>query len=372
LENKFLKVSVSSSGTLNILDKQSGQCYENMLSFEDNADIGDGWFHGSAINDETFYSYSCPTNVSVVHNGPEMAAMQIETIMTLPQEFTYSQMKRSSVRENLKIKTLITLTKDSQYLKVQTTVDNIVKDHRLRVIFPTAVNADSYLTDSVFDVVQRNIAIDKRNYLKKELETDAKPQQSWTAISDGKRGMAVISSGLYETAVSDEPQKPIKLTLFRSTRKTVFTEGEPNGQLQKQLTFNYLLIPLTGTIDRVRMFKEAQRLGYGIKTVQVSQPEIDLLASGGNLPANDGLLELSDAVLTSVSKFNDKVEVRFFNPNESKSDAVLKLSKQHLAQFKSACKVDNDGNPKDKPISITNGKVKIQILPKEVITLELK
>lgn len=369
LENEFLKVAVLPNGTLNILDKQSGQCYENLLCFEDNADIGDGWYHGLAVNDETFYSSACSANVSVVHNGPEMASIKIENEMSLPQEFIFSQMKRSPVRKDLNISTVITLTEDSKYLEVQTTVYNIIKDHRLRVVLPTSAKAESYLTDSVFDVIERKIALSKDNHLNLELDTDTKPQQSWTAISDGTRGLAVASLGLYETAVSDEPEKPIKLTLFRSTQKTVHTSGEPNGQLQKQLKFKYLIMPISGKIDRLSIFHKAQQLGYSIKTVQLLSNELKNLNIAKNLPAQDGLLEIKGAVLTSLSKFDNKPEIRFFNPADEKAVAMLKLGSKYSSLFKNACKVDNQGNPKDKPTQIDSDILKVNMQPKEIGTI---
>ena len=36
--------------------------------------------------------------------------------------------------------------------------------------------------------------------------------------------------GLLETAVRDQPERPLALTLFRATRRTVMTDGQPQGQ----------------------------------------------------------------------------------------------------------------------------------------------
>ena len=41
----------------------------------------------------------------------------------------------------------------------------------------------------------------------------------------------MVSTGLLESAVRDLPERPLALTLFRATRRTVFTDGEPGGQL---------------------------------------------------------------------------------------------------------------------------------------------
>jgi dipeptidase D len=63
-----------------------------------------------------------------------------------------------------------------------------------------------------------------------ELEVEMKPQQTWTAVYDARRGLAVIAPGQLESAVRDLTERPIALTLFRGTRRTVLTDGEPGGQ----------------------------------------------------------------------------------------------------------------------------------------------
>ena len=52
MSNGILGVSIESNGTLTVSDQRSGQTYSRLLTFEDRADIGDGWFHGIAANDQ--------------------------------------------------------------------------------------------------------------------------------------------------------------------------------------------------------------------------------------------------------------------------------------------------------------------------------
>ncbi|MCX7669174.1 MAG: glycoside hydrolase family 38, partial [Anaerolineae bacterium] len=54
LENEHLAVTVEPNGTLTLLDKRAGRVYSRLLTFEDRADIGDGWNHGVALNDQIF------------------------------------------------------------------------------------------------------------------------------------------------------------------------------------------------------------------------------------------------------------------------------------------------------------------------------
>ncbi len=59
------------------------------------------------------------------------------------------------------------------------------------------------------------------------------------------RGLAIISTGLLESAVCDLPDRPLALTLFRR-RDAVGRPDEPGGQLQGALRFRYWIVPLTG------------------------------------------------------------------------------------------------------------------------------
>ena len=70
MENESLAVSIETGGTLALTDKRSGQTYRRLLTVEDRADIGDGWFHGIAVNDEAWTSAACPAGVALVHDGP--------------------------------------------------------------------------------------------------------------------------------------------------------------------------------------------------------------------------------------------------------------------------------------------------------------
>ncbi len=67
--------------------------------------------------------------------------------------------------------------------------------------------------------------------------------------------------------MSDLPERPIGLTLFRATRRTVMTDGEPNGQLQGDLRFRYWIAPLAGEPDRAALCRLGQRLEGGLRAV---------------------------------------------------------------------------------------------------------
>ena len=186
MENEYLRVTVEANGTLTVLDKRSGETYRRLLTFEDCADIGDGWYHGQAVNDQVYVSTASAAAVALVHNGPQVATFRVRTTMAVPAELHFDdRMSRSAELVNLVIDSLITLRAGADRVEVETTVHNVALDHRLRVLFPSGAAADTYLSDTPFDVVERPIALRADNHLYRELEVETKPQMSWTAVFDG-------------------------------------------------------------------------------------------------------------------------------------------------------------------------------------------
>ena len=76
------------------------------------------------------------------------------------------------------------------------------------------------------------------------------PQQNWVAIAGTKTGLALLAPGQYESGVLDQPDRPLCVTLFRSFRKAVFTDGNEGGQIQGSHNFNLGLAPFVSSRTR--------------------------------------------------------------------------------------------------------------------------
>ncbi len=194
-----------------------------------------------------------------------------------------------------------------------------------------------------------------------------------TAVHGGGRGLAVVAAGLLESAVRDLPDHPIALTLFRGTRTTVFTNGEPGGQLRERLGFDYQLVPLAGPPDRVQLTEMGQRMLAGIRAVQLTQQDIDIHSRGGDLPPTAGFLHISGpAVTSSVRQVDKQLELRMFNPSEKTVRAKIDLSGSPAPApaLSRVQKVDFEGNTLDKGAD-ADGAAEVTLKPKEIVTLRL-
>jgi hypothetical protein len=369
MENEALRVAIEPDGMLTISDKSSGQIYKRLLTFEDCADIGDGWNHGPVLNDARYFSPGNRTAIALLSNGRYKATFRVRTTMELPEEFDFAEMGRSEHMTGMVIDSLVTLLAGSERVEVETTVHNTVKDHRLRVLFPSGTSAQTYIADSPFDVVERPIALRADNYLYREPEIEPKPQQTFTAVFDALRGLAVMSTGLYESGVVDQPERPLALTLFRATRKTVGTNGEPGGQVQGELHFKIWIAPLSGEPDRARLLRWGQQLSGGTRAVYLNAVDTRRFRGESPLPAEDGFLTVAGAaVLTSLRQTPDGLEARLLNPNETQSEVTLKVKGLQTAQG-----VDFEHHAVGKSVRVDplRGEAVLSLRPKQILTVRV-
>lgn len=374
MANEHVLVEIQANGTLTLTDKRTGRIYRHLLTFEDAADIGDGWYHGMAVNDQVFASTACWAQVALVHNSPLLTTFRIRTAMSLPRGLDFERMQRADDFVDVVIDSLVTLRLGQDYVEVKTTVENTADDHRMRVLLPSGAKAETYLTDSQFDVVERPIALRQDNHLYGELEVETRPQQSWTAVYDAQGGLAVISDGLLESAVRDLPERPIALTLFRSTGRTVGTTGEPDGQMRGSLTFNYWIVPLQGEPDRTRLCELGQGISAGLKVAQLRPQDVALYRAERSLPSRAGFLRLvGRAVITSIRQLNGALEVRMFNPLDETITATLAATDwpAGIPRPGRVCRVDLESNSLGDPQPMEL-ETSITLKRKQIVTLRLE
>jgi alpha-mannosidase len=146
------------------------------------------------------------------------------------------------------------------------------------------------------------------------LDTETRPQISWTAFSDGHAGLAVVSRGLPESAVIDRADRPIALTLLRAFRKAVFSGDNIGGQIQGTHIFRYDLVPFSGQIPVTKLFIQGQRINSPVRQTTLHPADLATaptkrLPRSYSFAAADG-----DAVVTSIQRQDNSRVMRVFNP----------------------------------------------------------
>ena len=373
LENEHLIVTVNDNGSLTLYDKRSHQTYDRLMIFEDRADIGDGWYHGVAVNDQIISSTAAHAEVAVITDGGQKGVLRITNRLQVPRDFVFeTTMRRSSETAELAIQTDVTLRAHADHVELKTVIDNQIKQHRIRVLFESGVEANTYKADTPFDVVTREIALPDQNHIWRELAVETRPQQNWTAIHDAQRGLAVVSPGLPESAVRDDPKRTLALTLLRGFKRTVFhewPEGQPGGQSLGRHEFNYRLVPLAGAPDATRLTHLAQITAAGSRAIQVLAKN-QAAADDRKTPPSAGQLTLKPnrTIVNSLRHHPEKayVELRLHNPNEAE---VAEQVTYHQP-LKAAWLTDFDGN-KLSDLPVDGAAVTVKLAPYKIATIAL-
>ncbi len=369
LDNGRLRVSVAADGTLELLDHGGGATYRGLLGLEDSGDVGDGWHFEAPANNRVVGSAGAEVSVAVVEDGPLQATLEVTTTLRVPAAHDRHAQRRSADTVELPVTHRVTLRAGERRLHVACTVDNTAEDHRLRVLFPTDAAVDRYLVDSPFDAVERPVGLPAEASAWRENAYEMSPQQSWTAAWDGSRGLAVVAAGLMETCVRDLPDRPVALTLFRATRRTPFTEGEPDGQLPGPMRFDFTIEPLAAAPDAVALTEAGQALNAGPQTVQHRGSRSGFwhrpagLASSGSAALLDG-----PVVLSSLRRVADGVEARLFNPGAEPAAFSLKMSPPAAAAPATAQRVDSESTPLAEPFALEAGTLNATLGPKAFAT----
>ena len=326
LRNEFIEVSAAPDGTLSLTDLKSGSAYPGLLTLEDTADIGDGWFHGIALRDRAFLSTGGDVSFGITENGPLLARLQIRVEWLVPAGFDRARGERDQQLNPLVVEHLVTLRKGDLHIQIDTTVHNQVRDHRLRVLFPTGLSkARQFSADTPFDAVERPVQLRADNHLMREIQVEMTPQQNWVAITDGQHGLAAVAPGQYESAVLDQPDRPLCVTLLRAFRRAVMTDGNEGGQIQGTHRFRMALKPFSGGVPTAELFQLAQSIAAPVRFVSIETPELaegttQPVASLEKRPSVEGAVVLSASYL----KRGQEWVFRVFNP--SGEPAKVRLS----------------------------------------------
>ncbi len=325
-ENEYISLKINKDGTINITDKLTNTSYNNLLSFIDDGEVGDGWFHRKPIRDRAVTSRGNRIIIEKISDGPCSCEFEITTIMSVPDSLCIAKngIHRNSIFKDLKISIAIIFTKTNPWVDVKITVYNTVKDHRLRMRIPTGITTDFYEADQAFCFVNRKTGFDRTTGEWKESDLAEKAFSSIALKRDDTKGFAIMSAyGVHEMAALDDKDGTLIFTLFRSFEKTFLTTGQPDGQLNMPLEYSFRFLPLNNDIKNSDLIKIKDCLQTGIRCV--TEPVMKSFEP----KLQNALFELkSDNIVLSVIK----------TPENGKKNSIVARfvnysHKQAFAQF---------------------------------------
>lgn len=380
LENEFLRVIVNSEGTFDLTDKRRGETYYGLHYFEDRGENGDAWKHIPPMYDEIILSKGASAKIALIDNGPVFAQIKIEITMNLPEEVLPQKPKmiveeaepavafRSKKTVPFVITSYLKLKKGSDVLEIETHINNNVKDHRLRVLFPSNIlDAEISASDCPFDVVERQIKLEDTSGWKEQAYS-THPQQHFVDVSNGENGIAILSEGLPEFAVIDDSQRTIAITLLRCLGRSIGEDwGQQGAQCLRPHVFRYAIYPHAGQWDKAEVFRKSLEFQTPLKATQ------SIKYSKGNLPKHLSFMEVipSNIIVSALKKSEDGSSfiLRLYNPTKKIISSTIKFPFKKII----SASIVNSLEETIEELKISGGGLIMYDIPmKKIMTLKIK
>ncbi len=261
MANNNIAVDIHPDGSYTITDKRSGQVFAGLGIYENCGDIGNEYVFRQPDGDTALTTRGLPASIRLVENEPYRVTYEIvhewEVPASADELFTEEKRKmvpfrkrqagRSSSTIPLRIVTRLSLEQSGEGVLVSTSFNNQAKDHRLRVLFPTGLDANTHLADSIFEAAERD-TVPAEEWVN---PSNAQHQQAFVSVSghsaaSGKNaGLTIANKGLNEYEVLQDGSNTIAITLLRSVSELgdwgVFPT--PEAQCTGEQTVEYAILP---------------------------------------------------------------------------------------------------------------------------------
>lgn len=260
------------------------------------------------------------------------------------------------------IRTVITLNRAGKGVEIEATFNNQAKDHRLRAMFPSDLNASVHQVDSMFEVAQRGNepASEWTN------PSNAQHQQAFVDVSEAGAGLTVANFGLNEYEVLRDGRNTIAITLLRSTGEL----GDwgyfptPEAQCLGESTVRMELIPHGGNGISSGAYTEAYQFQIPWMAKQTGVHEGSLSACYSLIKWESKELAFSSMKLNPES--NDMM-LRWYNMSAQETELSLNHGLESPRIYTSDI-LETEGS--DMTLNVNaDSNLSLPVKPYEIITL---
>ncbi|MHA1682937.1 MAG: glycosyl hydrolase-related protein [Promethearchaeota archaeon] len=390
-ENEVLILEINQNGTLKIVDKISGETYDNLNYFEDMSDVGDGYEWIPIIGDTPISSKHAKAKIEKIVDEPYLVRFRVVVDFEVPAGANEQFNWRLDDLISIPVTSIVTMySGKNPRVDVKVSFENKARDHRMSVVFPTPLRARDVDVDGHFGLTQRRIKLPDAGEWKVKPVPQA-PQHRFINVTDysGEKGLIIANRGLaeYEAILQDDDTINLGLTLMRgfcrwgvhiNKKSPVIIE---KAQLLGKHEYEYSIIPHQGDIFK-KGYAEAMSFRYPVHAEyrgeynkyqgyfpSVKKPE-------PFLPMSQSFFKLDPLplVLSSIKKAerSDDIIVRFFNA--SKTDVIagtletsIKIKEVQLVDLN---EMDIDGT--NMKIEADVNAITMTVPPARIVTMKIK
>ena len=360
IENELLALWVEADGTVTLQDKRSGQLYRNNLIYEDSGDRGNLYNYVETEGSERIYAAAGLKGCRIAAKNPCFATLELTAELDIPAGKEGNRRTAEALRHS--VTTYLTLTAGVGRVDVQTVFCNQSENHRLRALFVPEIRTERVLAEGQFDIVEREIVPDPIW----ENPCYCQRIQSFFALFDGERGLAVAVRGLNEYEILRDGKNTMALTLLRGVDQV----GDwgyfptPDGQCKGEHTLCYSLVPFDAN-QKETALQEAFTF-HGDPLIARG-----CVAHAGALPAASSLFTLVGDTLSFASfkktEKRNSATLRFYNTSAEAQDAVLVLHRPVKAVWRT-----NLAEERLERLTVENGTASLKVGGKKIFTIEME
>ena len=316
IENDFIKIHVNKNGSLNVADKINKTRYSDIAYFYDEGEEGHAWVHTPV---KPFYNtLKEKPEITIIENGILNARISIKHKLKVHANSLERKEKRGE-KVKLSIELIVSLSKNSKRIDFEIITNNKAEDHRLRVMFPTDIEASSSYAEGQFDVVERSLdRPDTANWVEQPMYDY--PLHNFVDLTDGTKGAAVLVSGLKEYEVLNDGRNTIALTLFRAFNYVIQPSSKEDYSFQKgsqclgKQSCKIAFYPHDGNWEKGEVYKEALNFNNEIRLFQIGESKGKLSAASSFFK-----IEPEELVFSCFKKSADNCSfiLRIYNPTNN-------------------------------------------------------
>jgi alpha-mannosidase len=256
IQNGHLRVEARSAGNFVVMDLASGRTFGPMGHLEDGGDAGD-LYNWSPPREDTILRSDEGAGFEIeVSQDRFEARLRVSGAWLLPAALAPDGRSRSTEQAQLRFATTAILTPFSRHVTFETEIENVARDHRLRVLFETGRRTELHHADNAFAVLPRTQRRYDPREFKIEVPAAVAPMHRFVTVEDDEAGATILADGLPEYELKHGGGGVLALTLLRCVGElsrgdlimrpggySGWLNATPEAQCQGNHLFRYAFLP---------------------------------------------------------------------------------------------------------------------------------
>lgn len=361
-ENDALSFKINKDGTIDLTEKATGRVYKSLNLYEDTGDCGDSYLYTMTEDKKIVYPNGI-AKIDLVENNAVCVSYEIIQKMNIPDGIDENKL-RNNTKISHEIRTTVKLNTGINRLDIKTEFVNRSKNHRVRALFPCGIESDTVMADGQFDVIRRNI----NPWLGWKNPNYTQRMQAFIGVEDKDGGLIVAVRGLNEYEVLRDGKNTMAVTLLRSIGEIGDWGVFPTPDMQlvdEKLTLNYSIIPYSSNKKT-----SAFSLAYSFAGDFISAKQTG--CHDGKITADSPIIAVDGnyIIFSAFKKANDSNEMilRIYNVSENTEEAEITFDNAFFGEIY----LTNLSEYKREKLSLTEGKLKLNISSKKIVSLLLR